>query len=203
MPCCLSSASRPGPHATGRNLAPTLARSNTSVASNDRTAFNETARRPCGWRSVRTVRAHARQNAGTAPHRAELFASARSTLHEAMCARQASQENNTCTWQAVGCAARSAAPTAAPSRGRQRRGPYIERLFRSPTSHVQYLAVCHHSALLQATCRRKRQFTVAWSTPALPNTLRANPSLNRTRNGRPGLGLISFWPKPGLPLRSG
>ena len=30
----------------------------------------------------------------------------------------------------------------------------------------------------------------------------ANPSLNRTRNGRPRLGLISFGPKRGLPLRA-
>jgi len=31
-----------------------------------------------------------------------------------------------------------------------------------------------------------------------PNTL-----LNRTRNGVPRLGLISFWPKRGTPLRAG
>ena len=30
-----------------------------------------------------------------------------------------------------------------------------------------------------------------------------NTSLNRTRNGRPRLGLISFWPKRVLPLRAG
>lgn len=33
--------------------------------------------------------------------------------------------------------------------------------------------------------------------------LGAHPSVNRTRNGMPGLGLISFWPKPVLPLRAG
>ena len=31
----------------------------------------------------------------------------------------------------------------------------------------------------------------------------ANPSLNRTRNGMPRLGLISFWPKRVTPLRAG
>ena len=30
----------------------------------------------------------------------------------------------------------------------------------------------------------------------------SNPSLNRTRNGMPRLGLISFWPKRVLPLRA-
>ena len=30
-----------------------------------------------------------------------------------------------------------------------------------------------------------------------------NPSLNRTRNGVPRLGLISFWPRRVLPLRAG
>jgi hypothetical protein len=30
-----------------------------------------------------------------------------------------------------------------------------------------------------------------------------NPSLNRTRNGVPRLGLISFWPRRGTPLRAG
>ena len=41
---------------------------------------------------------------------------------------------------------------------------------------------------------------------AAPHSLkRASPntSLNRTRNGRPRLGLISFWPKRALPLRAG
>jgi hypothetical protein len=31
----------------------------------------------------------------------------------------------------------------------------------------------------------------------------ANPSLNRTRNGVPRLGLISFWPKRVTPPRAG
>jgi hypothetical protein len=30
-----------------------------------------------------------------------------------------------------------------------------------------------------------------------------NTSLNRTRNGVPRLGLISFWPKRVTPLRAG
>jgi hypothetical protein len=30
-----------------------------------------------------------------------------------------------------------------------------------------------------------------------------NPSLNRTRNGVPRLGLISFWPRRVTPLRAG
>ena len=33
--------------------------------------------------------------------------------------------------------------------------------------------------------------------------VRSNPSLNRTRNGVPRLGLISFWPKRVTPLRAG
>jgi hypothetical protein len=37
--------------------------------------------------------------------------------------------------------------------------------------------------------------------PHVPH--RRNPSLNRTRNGRPRLGLISFWPKRVLPSRAG
>jgi len=31
----------------------------------------------------------------------------------------------------------------------------------------------------------------------------STPSLNRTRNGVPRLGLISFWPRRGTPLRAG
>lgn len=30
-----------------------------------------------------------------------------------------------------------------------------------------------------------------------------NPLVNRTRNGMPRLGLISFWPKRVIPLRAG
>ncbi len=33
--------------------------------------------------------------------------------------------------------------------------------------------------------------------------VRPNPSLNRTRNGMPPSGLISFWPCGVLPLRAG
>ena len=33
--------------------------------------------------------------------------------------------------------------------------------------------------------------------------VRPNPSLNRTRNGMPRLGVISFWPKRVTPLRAG
>ena len=33
--------------------------------------------------------------------------------------------------------------------------------------------------------------------------LTPNPSLNRTRNGVPRLGLISFWPKRVTPSRAG
>jgi len=33
--------------------------------------------------------------------------------------------------------------------------------------------------------------------------VRPNPLVNRTRNGMPRLGLISFWPKRVTPLRAG
>ena len=45
---------------------------------------------------------------------------------------------------------------------------------------------------------------VAQTRGVVPRALqRPNTSLNRTRNGMPRLGLISFWPKRGLPLRAG
>ena len=37
----------------------------------------------------------------------------------------------------------------------------------------------------------------------VPPTATPNPSVNRTPHGRPGLGLISFWPNPGLPRVAG
>ena len=36
-----------------------------------------------------------------------------------------------------------------------------------------------------------------------PPRVPPNPLVNRTRNGMPRLGLISFWPKRVLPLRAG